>query len=54
MFVAIFDPAHRMIHLQRKRCKRDLLGHETVLAPEAAAHIRSDDANPMLGHPERQ
>src|SRR5215472_3966959 len=48
MLVAVLDPAHRMIELQRKRRQNDLLGVEPRLRSKPAADIRSDNPNGTL------
>ena len=45
MFVAILDPAHRMIEFERERGEDDLFRIEPRLRAEAAADIGRDDAD---------
>ena len=53
MLAPILDPAHRMSDLERDRRDRDVLRHDPVLAAEAAADVGRDDADLVLGQPER-
>ena len=52
MFVAILDPAHRMVELQGERGQDDLFRIEPRLGSEAAADIGCHDADATLLDPE--
>ena len=48
MLVAVLDPAHRVIELERQCRQDDLFRVEPGLGPEAAADIGRDDADAAL------
>ena len=49
MFTTVLDPSHRMLDLQCDRSDGNIFRHNAVLPAEAAAYIRSDDANLLFG-----
>ena len=53
MLAAIFDPAHRMLELERQRRDGDVFRHQPVLAAEPAADVGRDHANLALGQTKR-
>ena len=53
MLAPVLDPAHRVADLQRQRRDRDVLGHDAVLAAEAAADVGGDDTDLVLGQAQR-
>src|SRR6516162_4069899 len=57
MFTAILDPSDRMLELQCDRGDGNVLRHDTVLAAEPTADVRSDDTNLLFGqakHPRKR
>ena len=52
MFVALLDPAHRVIQLKRQRGEYDFLGIEPGLWPKSTTHIGRDDSDTTLLEPE--
>src|SRR5438105_315587 len=45
----VLDPAHGMANLHGDGRHRDVFGHQPVLAAEAAADVRRNDAHLVLG-----
>ena len=52
MFTPVLDPPHRMPDLQCNGRDGNVLRHDAILAAEAAAHVRRDDADLFFGHAE--
>ena len=52
MFVALLNPAHRVIELKRQRREYDFLGIEPGLWSKSTTHIGRDDSDTTLLEPE--
>ena len=53
VLAAVLDPLHRPPRQLRQHAARDLLGEQVPLDAEAAADVGRDDADAVLGHPQR-